>query len=348
MTSHVLDGVREWLGRYVLTVNDSDLDLLTLWAAHTHLVNETYSSPRLLLDSPMPGSGKTTCLEHLARLCVSPVQMAAVSSSALLVRLLQDKEGNPLMRTLLIDEVDRTLRPDKETTPDLIAILNSGYKRGATRPVLVPVKGGGWESQEMPTFAPVAMAGNSPQLPDDTRTRTIRVLLLPDHSGIVEESDWELIERLHGAAAPQVQAAAQRRLDYAAAQDAAERLGILIETSPQQALLDELARSAGALAFYQARLDEADDPNGLLVRTMFGSTPSTWLQLWNDERDRMARISTAALKAGIEERRVQLAEAQGALIADAIRRILNRLNLTHEQLTLVGTVVPEELRALTA
>lgn len=184
-----LDAVREWLGRYVITVQDSDLDLLALWAAHTHVVQETYTTPRLLIDSPVPGSGKTTCLEHLGRLCVNPVQMAAVSSSALLVRLLE--EG---VRTLLIDEADRTLRPDADGTPDLIAVLNSGYKRGATRPVLVPEKGGGWVSREMSTFAPVVMAGNNPHLPDDTRTRCIRVLLMPDTNGTVEESDWELIE----------------------------------------------------------------------------------------------------------------------------------------------------------
>jgi hypothetical protein len=192
--SEVLDGVRAWLARYVRTVTDADLDLLALWAAHTHVALEVYSSPRLLIDSPMPGSGKTTCLEHLHRLCLSPVQMAAVSSSALLVRLLQDDQGEPRIRTLLIDEADRTLRPEKETTPDLIAILNSGYKRGATRPVLAPVKGGNWTPREMSTFSPVAMAGNNPNLPDDTRSRTIRVLLLPDLDGTVEESDWELID----------------------------------------------------------------------------------------------------------------------------------------------------------
>ena len=184
-----LDAVREWLARYLLTVNDSDLDLLALWAAHTHVVNETYTTPRLLLDSPVPGSGKTTALEHLSRLCVKPVQMAAVSSPALLARLLENE-----LRTLLIDEADRTLRPDKDGTPDIIAMLNSGYKRGATRPVLVPEKGGGWVAKEMPTFAPVALAGNSPSLPDDTRSRLIRVLLLPDLEGRVHESDWELIE----------------------------------------------------------------------------------------------------------------------------------------------------------
>jgi hypothetical protein len=184
-----LTAVRDWLGRFVCVPDDLDLDLLTLWAAHTHVALETYSTPRLVLDSTMPGSGKTTVLEHMQRLCLNPIQAASISSPALLARMLS--KG---IRTILIDEVDRSLDPKKPGVEDLIAILNSGYKRGATRPVLVPSKGGEWDVSEMSTFAPVAMAGNSPHLPDDTRSRSIRVLLMPDLYGTVESSDWEEIE----------------------------------------------------------------------------------------------------------------------------------------------------------
>jgi hypothetical protein len=184
-----LTGVRNWLARFVCVPDDLDLDLLALWAAHTHVALETYSTPRLVLDSTMPGSGKTTVLEHLQRLSYSPIQAASISSPALLARMLS--KG---LRTILIDEVDRSLDPKKPGVEDLIAILNSGYKRGATRPVLVPGKGGDWDVAEMSTYAPVAMAGNSPHLPDDTRSRSIRVLLMPDLYGISESSDWEDIE----------------------------------------------------------------------------------------------------------------------------------------------------------
>ena len=184
----VLAEVRDWFARFVCTVDESDLDLLTLWAAHTHLCVETYTSPRLVLDSPVPGSGKTTVLEHLERLCLSPVQMASVSSPAMLARLLDAG-----MRSILIDEADRSLNPKKDGVEDLLAVLNSGYKRGATRPVLTPTKDG-WRVSEMPTYSPVAMAGNNPDLPDDTKSRCIRVLLMPDVDGTAEESDWEWID----------------------------------------------------------------------------------------------------------------------------------------------------------
>lgn len=167
---------------------EDDLDLLALWSAHTHLAIETYTTPRLVLDSPVPGSGKTTVLDHLSRLCLWPVQAASLSSPALLARML-DKG----LRTILVDEADRSLDPKKDGVAELLAVINSGYRRGSTRPVLVPTKDG-WTVSEMSTFSPVAMAGNNPQLPEDTRQRCIRVLLLPDLSGRIEESDWEVIE----------------------------------------------------------------------------------------------------------------------------------------------------------
>jgi Protein of unknown function (DUF3631) len=90
--------------------------------------------------------------------------------------------------------VHRTLNPDKPGVGDLVAIINTGYRMGATRPVNVPVKGGGWEVADMPTFAPVALAGNDPNLENDTRSRMIRVLLMPDLDGSVEDTDWEYLE----------------------------------------------------------------------------------------------------------------------------------------------------------
>jgi hypothetical protein len=186
----LLQKVQQWWATYVSTGTESDLDLLTLFTVHTHLIMESYTTPRLLIDSPVPGSGKTTVLEHLDHLGFNPCQVATLSSPALITRMLDAGQ-----RTILIDEADRSLDPNKEGVGELLAVLNSGYKRGATRPVLVPGKGGQWEAKDMPTYAAVVMAGNSPNLPEDTRSRTIRVLLLPDADGTIAESDWEMIEQ---------------------------------------------------------------------------------------------------------------------------------------------------------
>lgn len=187
--ARLLDDLVAWFERFIAMPDRADYGLLALWTVSTHMAMELFTTPRLVIDSTMPGSGKTTVLEHLCHLCWSAVQAASISSPALLVRLLQDG-----VRTLLIDEVDRTLHPNKPGVDELISIINSGYKRGATRPVLVPGKGGNWEVREMGTFCPVAMAGNSPHLPDDTKSRSLRILLMPDLDGVVEDSDWEQIE----------------------------------------------------------------------------------------------------------------------------------------------------------
>jgi hypothetical protein len=187
--AELLNDIRKWFTRFICVVDPGDYDILTLWTAHTHLARELYTTPRLLITSPIHESGKTTLLEHLQHLCVNPIQAAVISSEALLPRLLEQS-----LRTVLLDEVNRTLRKDKPGVEDLLAVINSGYRLGATRPVLVSAGNGEWQSRDMSTFAPVALAGNSPNLPDDTRSRMLKILLLPDIEDLSEESDWEFIE----------------------------------------------------------------------------------------------------------------------------------------------------------
>ncbi|QXT62744.1 hypothetical protein [Tessaracoccus palaemonis] len=169
--------------------------------------------------------------------------------------------------------------------------------------------------------------------------------------------------RIHGGATKAAKAKQKRELERTRAANLATRFGVPIDTTPQQALLDEVQRAAGMVAYYGAKVQalEADNPDTLVYGTTrqeartgaeYGTTrvdeatPNMWLTLWNDERDRLVRVSAAAIKAGIEERRVQLAEQQGQLIASVIRRVLDRLHLTQAQQILVGEVVPAELRAL--
>lgn len=185
----VLDEVDQWLKRFILTTTPEDIHLITLWAAHTYVVEETYTTGRLLIDSVMPESGKTTVLEHLEHLARAPLSASSISSEALLPRVLD--RG---IRTVLIDEADRSLDPSDPIMKGVIATINTGYKRGGSRPVLVKDDDGNWTDREMSTYAPVAMAGNNPKLADDTRSRSIRILLMPDFEGRIEDSDWEDLE----------------------------------------------------------------------------------------------------------------------------------------------------------
>lgn len=184
----VLEELKSWHARFIGTTSEQDLNLIVLFEAVTHVCMETYTVPLIVIDSISPGSGKTTLLDHMERFTADSVSAASLSSPAMLARLL--KNGP---RTVLIDEAHRTLDPKNPATNDLLSILNSCYKRGKTRPVLTPIKGGDWEVVEMPTYAPVVMAGNAPNLADDTRQRSIRLLLMPDDQ--IEDSDWEVIEQ---------------------------------------------------------------------------------------------------------------------------------------------------------
>ena len=187
----VLDEIRVHLARYILTIHSSDLDVLTLWVAHTYVCEETYTSPRLLISSPVAGSGKTTVLEHLSKLAFNPL-LASSASQQVLARV-----TGAGVTTLLLDEADRMLDPKRPGVGDLIATINSGYKVGSYRILSAPKGKGateGWEPERLKTFSPVAMAGNSPKLPSDTLSRCLTVLLYPDLDGKVEESNWREID----------------------------------------------------------------------------------------------------------------------------------------------------------
>jgi hypothetical protein len=79
--------------------------------------------------------------------------MVAVSmSSAALIPRILEKES----RTVLLDEIQRTLIAGRPEAEGVFAVVNSGYRVGAARPVLVP-EGGDWVVKNLPTFAPLAV-----------------------------------------------------------------------------------------------------------------------------------------------------------------------------------------------
>ena len=159
----------------------------------------------------------------------------------------------------------------------------------------------------------------------------------------------------HGGAAPQVRAKANRRLQEAEAALAVQALGGRRDITPTEALLEEVQWTAGHVAWLRARVQELE-PEELTwgeTKSIDGVTteearPSVWYALYLKEREHLVTVTTAALRAGVEERRVQLAEHQGSLLASAITRILDALHLTPTQAELVPTVVPQILRQIGA
>lgn len=171
----------------------------------------------------------------------------------------------------------------------------------------------------------------------------------------------------HGGKAPQVRAAAERRLAEEKAKNimtnAVRTLGLPIDIDPGKALLDEIHMTAGHVQWLREKVQELEPeqlvwgkvqtdqgvgPQGPVDTTTEKAGPSVYYELYMKEREHLAKVCALALRAGIEERKVKLAESQGALVADVIRRILNALGLTPEQQALVPQIVPEQLRLLAA
>lgn len=161
----------------------------------------------------------------------------------------------------------------------------------------------------------------------------------------------------HGAAAPQVRAAAQRRLTEQRAEKLVATYGLPVDVSPIEALLEEIRWTAGHVAWLRERVRELEEEalvwgttkvkeGGDDRGTTEAAAPSVWLDLYQRERTHLVKVCSEAIRAGIEERRVKLAEQQGELVAQAIRAILEDLQLTPEQAARVPEVVPRRLRLL--
>jgi hypothetical protein len=73
---------------------------------------------------------------------------------------------------------------------------------------------------------------------------------------------------------------------------------------------------------------------------------NVWADLYFRERRHLVDVCAAALKAGVEERFVKLAESQGALLASVIKAILGDLDLTPEQAAKAPDVAARHLRAV--
>lgn len=163
----------------------------------------------------------------------------------------------------------------------------------------------------------------------------------------------------HGGRAPQAKAAAARRMAEVKAAKYVETFGLPREIDPRDALLEEVYRTAGAIDWLHAQVqelqrdevtwgktEETDKGSGEFtgIDITHAAAVNVWVQLWQSERKHLVDVSKAAINAGIEERRVKLAEQQGALLAGVIKAVLGDLELTAEQAARAPRVVADRLR----
>jgi len=163
--------------------------------------------------------------------------------------------------------------------------------------------------------------------------------------------------KLHGGSTQSHTQAGAKTL----AANAVATFGLPREIDPRDALLEEIYRTAGAVDWLHQQVQKLEAEKvtwGISeevekqasefpgVDTTRKAAVNVWVELWQKERRHLVDVCKAAVQAGLEERRVRLAEQQGAMLAGVIKNILGDLDLTPEQQGLVATVVPRHLRAV--
>jgi hypothetical protein len=137
------------------------------------------------------------------------------------------------------------------------------------------------------------------------------------------------------------------------------------DVAPAEAMLQAVSwkyAEVAALRRKVAQLEEEDLIWGTTRRTLTAkdgdliwdsegdtveeASQNIWWKVLHRAEDQLVRYSAAARAAGCDERRISLAEQQGALVAGVIRAVLEKLNLTPDQMSRVNEIVSTELRAL--
>ncbi|MFL6144344.1 MAG: DUF3631 domain-containing protein [Labedaea sp.] len=163
----VLDEVAAFVRRFSVFPSEHCAPTLALWYAHTHAADVFYVTPRVILSSAEPGSGKTRVLE-VGQYLVRAPEMTFNASTAALFRMVS---AGPL--TLLFDEVDAIFNPKNGgNNEDLRALLNAGYKRSATVARCVG-DAKAMKVERYKVYAPAALAGIAGHMPATITTRAI-------------------------------------------------------------------------------------------------------------------------------------------------------------------------------
>ena len=143
----ILGEIHATLRRFVY-MNDAQAVAVTLWIAHTYLYDVFDCTPRLLIQSPVKGCGKTTLLEVLSLLVRRPL-MCSSATPPVIFRLTH--EHRP---TLLLDEADTWIRNNADFYP----ILNASNRKYHGSDVYRCV-GDTHEPRRFNVFAPMGFAG---------------------------------------------------------------------------------------------------------------------------------------------------------------------------------------------
>jgi Protein of unknown function (DUF3631) len=169
-TASLAHALHRFISRFVVFADEHQATAVVLWVLHAWAFGAWAVTPRLAIGSAEKGSGKTRLFEVLEMVTPGAQRPANISPAALF-RIIET--GNV---TLLIDEADAIFSPKANgPTEELRAILNAGYRRGAT---VLRVEGDRKkEVKAFAVFSAVAIAGIGRYLPDTVDDRSIKIPL---------------------------------------------------------------------------------------------------------------------------------------------------------------------------
>jgi hypothetical protein len=173
----ILYRIYDFTRRFISYPTETSNIAHVLWIAHTHLMDSWFTTARLAVLSPEPGSGKSRVLEISKLLVPNPV-LAVNSSAAYIMRKLANQSKRP---TILFDEIDTIFGAKGRGNEDLRGLINAGYRRGATVGKCVEVKGNFIE-KDFDTYGAIAMGGLG-DLPDTIMSRSIIIRMKKRENG---------------------------------------------------------------------------------------------------------------------------------------------------------------------
>lgn len=138
--------------------------------------------------------------------------------------------------------------------------------------------------------------------------------------------------RMHGGAAGQVKAAAERRHQDATARQAVMRYALPVDIDPHDALLGELKRTHGWVLWLEQQVNKLEDhelhgPVGGSEHGYPRHEPHVWYRTLHEERRHLARVAFDCIRAGIAEAQIALAKAQADLIVTYTKGLLTELGI---------------------
>lgn len=122
----------------------------------------------------------------------------------------------------------------------------------------------------------------------------------------------------------------------------AKRYGSERQINPFIALLEEVRRTAGHVAWLGLKVQEAPTDADLL------ESYSQWLRLYRTERQHLVKVSETAVRLGLEERVVRVEEQKAELVVRAMVSTLDALGLPQEIRDKVPGILRQQLLAIEA